>query len=61
MMSSNFMMWAGILLITFCVFYVVATILRNHAAKKDSVGKSEADAVDSSVSLKPRENTRKLD
>lgn len=44
-----------ILVVTF------AMVLRNRAAKKDSVNRSEKDTVADSVSLSPRKNTRKLD
>lgn len=61
MLSSDPVWWISILLPTFLVFYAVAMILRNYAAKKDRVGKTKNDAIDSSVSIEPRKNTRKPD
>jgi len=43
------------------IFGIVAMILRNRAAKIDSVGRSEKDTVNNSVSIDPKENTTKLE
>jgi hypothetical protein len=50
---------AGLTLLILIV--IIAMVLRNRAAKKDSVNRTEKDTIDDSVSLSPRKNTRKLD
>lgn len=60
MPTSNHLIWAAVLLTTFFVFFIVSMILRNDAAKKDSLGKSEKDSIENSVSIKPRKHTEKL-
>lgn len=54
-------LWLVALFFSFIVFCAVAMILRNRAAKIDSVGRSEIDTVRNSVSIDPKENTTKLD
>lgn len=61
MENLNTLWWIVILLFVFFSAFVVAMILRNHAAKTDDVGKTEKDSIENSVSIKPRENTKKLD
>ncbi len=53
--------WLVAMLFAFIVFCVVAMILRNRAAKIDSIGRTEKDTVINSVSIDPKENTTKLD
>lgn len=43
------------------IFCIAAMLWRNHAAKTDAVLRKEKDTVDSSVSLKPKKITNKLD
>lgn len=45
----------------FILFVIVAMLIRNRAAKTDSVNRTEKDTIADSVSLNPRKNTRKLD
>jgi YbbR domain-containing protein len=52
--------WLVAVFFAFIVFCVVAMILRNRAAKTDSVGRSEKDTVINSVSIDAKENTTKL-
>lgn len=61
MQEMNIGWWLAALLVTFLVFFLLSMILRNHAAKKDLVGRSERETVDNSVSLNPRQKTRKFD
>lgn len=58
---SNMAIWIGALLFIFFALYIIATLMRNSAAKKDKVGRSEGDTVTSSVAINPKKNTRKLD
>lgn len=53
--------WLVAVFFAFIVFCVVAMILRNRAAKTDSVGRSEKDTVINSVSIDAKENTTKSD
>lgn len=53
--------WLVAVFFAFIVFWVVALILRNRAAKIDSVGRSEKDTVINSVSIEAKEHTTKLD
>jgi len=46
------------ILLTLCI---LAMLMRNRAAKTDSVGRTEIDTVRNSVSLDPKKNTTKLD
>ena len=52
--------WAGALLL-FIVIGIIAMLLRNRAAKTDSVLRSEKDTIANSVYLDPKKNTKKLD
>lgn len=52
--------WAGALLIVI-VISIIAMLLRNRAAKTDSVLHSEKDTIANSVSLHPKKKTKKLD
>jgi hypothetical protein len=54
------MWWMGGFLV-FTIFCIVIMLWRNHAAKTDTVLRKENDTVTSSVSLKPKRNTKKLD
>ncbi|MEN0037929.1 MAG: hypothetical protein AAGC78_12725 [Cellvibrio sp.] len=58
--SDNFG-WIAIIFLVITALVIMAIRVRNRAAKSDSVGKTEKDSIESSVSIKPRENTRKLD
>lgn len=53
--------WLVAIFFAFIVFWVVAMILRNRAAKTDSVGRSEKDTLVNSVAIDAKENTKKLD
>jgi hypothetical protein len=53
--------WLSILFITFSIFFLLAILLRNHAAKRDFIGKTEKESVDNSVSISPRRTTRKFE
>jgi hypothetical protein len=53
-------LWLVAIFFAFIVFCAVAMILRNRAAKIDSVGRSEKDTVINSVSIDAKENTTKL-
>ena len=61
MPNSDAAWWAGALSLIFVVLSIAAIIIKNNAAKKDPVGRSEKDTIATSVSLEPRKNTRKLD
>lgn len=50
--------WISIFLIVALIF-IIAMLMRNSAAKKDSVGRNKDDVVRNSVSIKPKENTNK--
>lgn len=52
--------WIVVFLIV-AVSSIVIMLWRNHAAKSDTVLRKESDTVTSSVSLKPKRNTQKLD
>lgn len=52
--------WLVAVFFAFIVFWVVALILRNRAAKTDSVGRTEKDTVINSVSIDSKKNTTKL-
>ena len=52
--------WLVSIFFAFIVFWVVAMILRNRAAKTDSVRRSEKNTVVNSVSIDAKENTTKL-
>lgn len=52
--------WLVAIFFAFIVFWVVAMILRNRAAKTDSVRRSEKNTVVNSVSIDAKENTTKL-
>lgn len=58
---SDMGIWIGVLLFIFFALYVIATLMRNSAAKKDKVGHKEEDSIASSVSINPQKNTRKLE
>lgn len=58
---QNGIWWLAGLLLAVTVLFIVMMIWRNHAAKTDTVLRKEQDTVTSSVSLKPKRNTRKLD
>jgi uncharacterized protein (DUF58 family) len=53
--------WLAAILITFFAFFLLSMVLRNRAAKKDTIGRSEKETVDTSVSTAPRKDTRKLE
>lgn len=57
--EDNLWWIGGFVIIT--VLCVVAMLWRNHVAKSDTVLRTEKDTVSSSVSLKPKRNTKKLD
>jgi hypothetical protein len=54
-------LWLVAVLFSFIIFCIVAMILRNRAAKIDSVSRSKKDTVINSVSIDPKENTTKLE
>ncbi|PUA28796.1 MAG: hypothetical protein B0W54_10280 [Cellvibrio sp. 79] len=61
MPNSDTAWWVGALFIIFTILSIAAIIIRNNAAKKDAVGRSEKDTIATNVSIDPRKNTRKLD
>lgn len=58
---SDTALWGGAILFIFFALYIVGTMIRNNAAKKDRVNRSEKDTIVDSVSVNPRHNTRKID
>lgn len=58
---SSDTLWGGAVFLIFIVLCIAAILIRNNAAKKDSVGKSEKDSIATNVAITPRKNTRKLD
>lgn len=48
----------GILLLTFIVFFAVAMILRNYAAKRDTMKKTESGSPGCSLSKTPKNTTK---
>ncbi len=54
-------MWWIVGFLTVAIFCIAAILWRNHAAKTDTVLRNEYDTISSSVSLKPKDNTKKLD
>lgn len=57
---QDYLLWIiGFIILT--ALCIVIMLLRNRAAKTDSVGRSEADTVRSSVALDPERDTKKLD
>lgn len=48
-------------LFIFIILCVIVMLMRNRAAKTDSVGRTENDTIRNSVSLDPKKNTTKLD
>lgn len=57
---EDYLLWIiGFFIIT--ALCIAVMLLRNRAAKTDSVGRSEKDTVRSSVSLDPERDTKKLD
>lgn len=58
MENSDSLWMIGVLLLTFFIFFIVAMILRNHAAKRDNVGKSEGDSISCSVSKTNKKLTK---
>lgn len=52
--NLNALWMLAIFIIAFFVFFLVAMVLRNRAAKRDDVGKNESDSVSSSVSKVPK-------
>ena len=61
MSLSDKALWGGAIIFIFFALYIIGTLIRNSAAKKDRVGRSEADTVATNVSVNPQKNTRKLD
>lgn len=57
--QTNILWIGGFIFVT--IFFVGAMLWRNHAAKTDAVLRKEKDTVISSVSLKPKKETKKLD
>lgn len=53
-------LWLAAVFFAFIVFWVVAMILRNRAAKTDTAGRSEKDTVINCVSIDPKEKTNTL-
>lgn len=58
---SDTALWGAAILFIFFALYIVGTWIRNNAAKKDQVNRSEKDTLVDSVSIKPRHQTRKID
>ena len=58
---SDTALWGAAILFIFFALYMIGTWIRNSAAKKDRVNRSEQDTVADSVSVKPRQHTRKID
>lgn len=61
MPDSGSAWWIGAIIVIFTILSIASIIIRNNAAKKDSVGKSEKDSIATNVALHPKKNTRKLD
>lgn len=61
MSFSDTALWGGAILFIFFALYIIGTLIRNSAAKKDRVGRSEADTIATNVSVNPKKNTRKID
>ena len=61
MNESQINMWWVAGLLIFIAIGIIAMLWRNRAAKTDTVLHTKKDANDSSVSLDPKKNTRKLD
>lgn len=57
--QDNLWWIGGFLIVT--IFCIAVMLLRNRAAKTDTVLRTENDTVINSVSLKPKKNTTKLD
>ncbi len=53
--------WGGAVFFIFLALCIAAILIRNNAARKDSIGKSEKDSIATNVSISPKKNTRKLD
>ncbi len=54
-------LWVGAVVLILVALAIAAMLIRNNAAKKDNVGRSEIDTIITNVSIKPAKNTRKLD
>lgn len=54
MPNSDAAWWAGGLSLIFVALSIAAIIIKNNAAKKDSVGRSEKDTIATNVSIEPR-------
>ena len=61
MPNSDAAWWAGAISIIFTALSIAPIIIKNNAAKKDSIGRSEKDTIATNVSITPGKNTRKLD
>jgi len=58
---SDTALWGGAILFIFFALYILGTLIRNNAAKRDRVNRSEKDTILESVSIEPRQKTRKID
>lgn len=58
---SDTALWGGAILLIFFALYILGTLIRNNAAKKDRINRNEHDTIADSVSVHPRQKTRKLD
>lgn len=58
---SDTALWGGAILLIFFALYILGTLIRNNAAKKDRINRNEHDTIADNVSVHPRQKTRKLD